>query len=568
MKQLDVKIKDLKLIAEGGEGFVYEYKQNYVVKIYKPDVVDLRSKEIRAKLLMKTTLPDEVIKPLDLVTDNSGKFIGIVMQKVDGEDFKKLSNKKYVTSNNINTKDVLQFLERFWEIIKELHRNNIYIGDLNDQNVQFNLKSRKIFLIDCDSWTIGTEKCQVAMDMFKDPQLVKDNFNEQTDIYSFCILAWKSLTRIHPFGGVMNPDVSLIDRMKKRISVIDNQKVVIPRTTKTWKNLSPQMVDGFKKVFESGDRSFGEYISEMLGNLTYCKKDDDYYFGEFSSCPLCDASAKIIAKAILSGVENGFKIAKILKDKDVKMVFSSTIYLNNNDEVVDIESGTKVKKSKGIFLFNDSGEYIRYDNNCIQLKSKGQDTIIPIKRGSHVVADSNKFYYISDNSFFTSMEILSSGVGAKTFQKCSNNVYFNVESEKYCIVNIYDGKLIINIDGYFTTIDFNKKIRNSAQIYDSILDRWLILIEDTSSIYHSYVVDKNEIKWSSNKVTYKCEVTNVDFDRGVIYIPVAGAIRGFNYKTFNYKDFSCSVVDSSSKLIKKNNQFVIVNDDNIYRFYK
>jgi len=102
MKQLDVKINDLQLIAEGGEGFVYEYKNNYVVKIYKPDVVDLRSKEIRAKLLMKINLPDEVIKPLDLVTDNSGKFIGIVMQKVDGEDFKKLSNKKFVKSNNIN----------------------------------------------------------------------------------------------------------------------------------------------------------------------------------------------------------------------------------------------------------------------------------------------------------------------------------------------------------------------------------------------------------------------------------------------------------------------------------
>jgi len=439
---------------------------------------------------------------------------------------------------------------------------------LNDQNVQFNLKSRKIFLIDCDSWTIGTEKCKVAMDMFKDPHLVKDNFNEQTDIYSFCILAWKSLTRIHPFGGVMNPDVSLIDRMKKGISVIDNQKVVIPRTTKTWKNLSPQMIDGFKKVFESGDRLFGEYISEMLSNLTYCKKDDDYYFGEFSSCPLCDASAKIISKAILSGVENGFKIAKILKDEDVKMVFSSTIYLNKDDEVVDIESGTKVKKEKGIFLFNSAGEYIRHDRTNIHLKCKGQDTILPIKRGSYVVADSDKFYYISDNDFFTSMEILSSGIGTKTFQKCSNNVHFNVESGKYCILNIYDGKLIINIDGYFTTIDFNKKIRNSAQVYDSTLDRWLILIEDDSSVYHSYVIDKNEIKWSSNKVTYKCEVTNVDFDRGVIYIPVAGAIRGFNYKTLNYKDFSCSVVDSSSKLIKKNNQFVIVNDDNIYRFYK
>ena len=86
-------------LAEGGEGIIYDYDKTTVVKIYKPHI-KLPTKEKKARLLMKANLPAEVIKPKDLVTDNRGRFIGIAMEKVKGEDFKRLSNKKFVTTNN------------------------------------------------------------------------------------------------------------------------------------------------------------------------------------------------------------------------------------------------------------------------------------------------------------------------------------------------------------------------------------------------------------------------------------------------------------------------------------
>ena len=153
-------------------------------------------------------------------------------------------------------------------------------------------------------------------------------------------------------------------------------------------------------------------------------------------------------------------------------------------------------------------------------------------------------------------------------QKCSTNSFFKVSGDNFCIVNIYDKKIITNIDGYFYEFDFDKRIISGDVHYDIHKDRWLLILEDGSSVYHSYIIEKNNLIWKNSKVTYKCPVYNVCFDNGIIYIPIDDAIRGMNVKTLQYKDFKCSVVTSDSKLVKRNNQFIIVNDENIYKFYK
>jgi len=95
------------------------------------------------------------------------------MDKVDGEEFKKLSNKKFVKANGITKKEILAMLDRLFDVLAELHKQGIYIGDLNDQNILFD-KHYDISIIDCDSWSIDSEKCDVAMDLFKDPLLVSN----------------------------------------------------------------------------------------------------------------------------------------------------------------------------------------------------------------------------------------------------------------------------------------------------------------------------------------------------------------------------------------------------------
>lgn len=563
--QFDVRGKTP--LAEGGEGIIYKYGNSSVVKIYKPHI-NMKSKQLKIQMLIKTNLPAEAIKPTDIVTDRKGNFIGMVMPKVDGEDFKRLSNKKFVTSNNINTKDILEMLTRFWQVLQELHKYSIYIGDLNDQNILFDKKTKKIFLIDTDSWTIGNERCEVAMDLFKDPNLVKDNFNAATDTYAFCVLAWKTLTRVHPFGGTTNPDMQIMDRINKGLSVIDNPNVKIPKTTKSWRNLSPDLVQAFKQVFNNGDRKFGNYLEDMLNNLTFCKNDNDYYFGEFSSCPMCNAAATVVKKAISVGVENEFKIAKMLSGDNIRVVYSMREYLDADNFVVDTKTGKKVAYNGGRCLFDDKGNSVLCFDDVMMIVVGNDITTIPIQYNSYPMVEGNSIYYISDQGCLCKSEVVGTGISRKIIQKCSTNAFFKVSNGKCCVVNIYDGKIIVNIDGYFYEMDFDKKIIAGDAHYDARTDRWLIVLEDTTSTYHSYILDKNTLVWQSSKVDYKCPVYNICFDSGAIYIPIDDAIRGMNIKTLQYKDFTCSVVDSNSVLIKNGGQFIIVNDDNVYRFYK
>ena len=82
----------LSMLAEGGEGMIYEYKGK-AVKCYKPHV-DLAKKQRKIKLLMSKILPPEVVCPIEEVLDKKKQFVGYVMEKVQGEEFRMLSNKK------------------------------------------------------------------------------------------------------------------------------------------------------------------------------------------------------------------------------------------------------------------------------------------------------------------------------------------------------------------------------------------------------------------------------------------------------------------------------------------
>ena len=313
-------------LTEGGEGAIYEYKGK-IVKVFKPHI-DLSAKERKVNALVKMALPKAVVKPVDSVTDNNGRFIGYCMEKVTGEEFKRLSNKKFVTANNIDTKFVLSLLVKVKAVLDEVHKENIYVGDLNDQNILFDM-SGNIYMIDCDSWTVGKDKCSVAMDLFKDTKLKADNFNADTDSYAFSILAWKCLTRIHPFGGTMQPDMAILDRMKKGISVIDRKEVILPRTVKSWRGFSPDLINEFKAVFEKGQRTLSNSLEDMLNNLSYCKKDKEYYYSKFSSCPYCDSTAQVNKKPMSQGTVGGLKLYALYDGENIKTVFDRYTYLDN-----------------------------------------------------------------------------------------------------------------------------------------------------------------------------------------------------------------------------------------------
>lgn len=546
-------------LTEGGEGYIYEYNGK-IIKTFKPHI-DIAAKERKVNTLIKTSLPQAVIKPIDRVLDMRGRFIGYCMEMVAGEEFKRLSNRKFVTANNITTKDILSMLVKIKAVLENLHKKHIYIGDLNDQNILFDAAGN-VYLIDCDSWTVGNDKCTVAMDLFKDPKLLADNFSTDTDNYAFAVLAWKSLTRVHPFGGTMEPDISILDRMKKGISVIDRLEVKLPRTTKDWRGFSPGLIDEFKAFFESGLRIMSWNMEDMLANLSFCQKDKEYYYSKFSSCPYCDSSAQVNKKPVSQGSVGGLKLYAIYDGANIKTMLDRHTYLSKNGLVVNgINAATYQTGAR--YYFADSGSLIEdMDGYFILYTPKEYE--IEKKYKSAIEVMGNSVYYISPKNMFTKLEIMPNGNAIKNICKVSSTAYFTVSGDNYCIVNYYTGKLIININGTNTMIDYGSDIVNYGIHYDDVAGKWLILLEESSGSFHTYIINKCAVEYHTDSIKYSCQLNCPCISNSTIFIPVDGKIRGFAYQKSAFKDFECSIVSEESKLIKERNRFVIVNLENVY----
>ena len=558
---LRTDISQLPILSEGGEGIIYEYNSQ-LIKFYKPHV-NRESKAKKIRMLMKKQLPTGVVAPLDVVYDKNRNFVGYVMDRINGEEFKKLSNKKFVTANGITKKEILYMLKQVYEILQQLHSQNIYIGDLNDQNILFD-KSYQVYIIDCDSWTIDDEKCEVAMDLFKDPLLKKNDFDAKTDTYAFSILSWKALTRIHPFGGTMQPDMNIMDRMKKGISVIDNSNVIIPRTISSWAGLSPELINALKAIFENRSRELNDEIQELYNHLAFCKVDKDYYYDRYNICPVCDSSAQINKKPISQGVQSGLRLIELLVRSNIKIVINENTYIDNDDYIVNVRTGKKVKYKNMIKYYFDSNDVLIECGNSSVIIHSDNDYVFEKKYKSNVVVEGNKLYYISKKNTLIEVTITQNGNNIRNVCKCSNNCYFEVSHGKYFVINYYQGKIVFNNNGVNCEYEYSGKIENYGIHYDVFTDKWLVVIENETNKFLTLVFKNNEIQYKCDRIRFECPLGNICISNNTLFFPIDGNIRGFAYQKDLFKDFQCDVVNNDSRLIKDGKKFIIVNDENIY----
>ncbi|MCH5267102.1 MAG: hypothetical protein J1E62_02055 [Lachnospiraceae bacterium] len=547
-------------LTEGGEGVIYEYKGK-IIKIFKPHI-ELSAKERKVKALMKSTLPKEIVTPIDCVTDRKGKFIGYSMAKVEGEEFKRLSNRKFVTANNIDTKFILSLLVKVKTVLQDIHKKNIYVGDLNDQNLLFDMRGN-VYFLDCDSWTVGGDNCTVVMDLFKDPKLIADEFNAGTDNYAFCVLSWKCLTRIHPFSGKTHPDMKITERIMRGISVIDRPEVTVMRIAKSWKGFSPELLTEFKSVFERGMRDLSDNMEDMYHNLAYCQKDKEYYYNKFSSCPYCNSDAKVNINPVSQGVVGGLKLYGLYDAENIKILFDRNTYIDNQGYVIHGKEKTAYVSGYR-YHFLDNGCMVMENQGTFSFAGEGSIYKIDKKYKSMIVVEGNSIFYISPNNNLEKLEVTERGNAITRICKVSTTAYFTVENSEYCIVNYYTGKLIVNINGGNAIIDYQSDIMNYGIHRDGVTGKWLVILEDSKGMFYTYVMGGNAIEYHTDAIKYDCQLSCPCISNSTIFIPISGKIRGFNFSKFAFKDFECDVVSEESKLMKEKNKFVIIAPENVY----
>ena len=302
------------LVGQGGEAEVYDLGDGRVVKWWKPPehpdfagiadaqaAVAKRLAEQPAKLrALPAGLPGAVVAPsgFALAAKRSTEVVGYVMPKVAGTALHAYGEPRWRRDHPIDSNDVVTALRALHDAIAALHRANVVIGDCNDLNVI--VDGPRVHLIDVDSYQYGGFTCPMFSERFVDPRLCTTTalvpiqpHDPASDWFAFAAMALRSLVYVGPWGGVAKQCL-LPARPLRRLSVL-GPDIVYPRAARPLAILPDELVDAFRRIFESDDRT-----PLCLDNLRFrrCPTCGDEHAR--LRCPSC-ATAVAVPAAIVHG---------------------------------------------------------------------------------------------------------------------------------------------------------------------------------------------------------------------------------------------------------------------------
>lgn len=574
-------LKDLDYLTEGGEAIIYDYSSDLLFKKFKPNV-DFKLKEKKVDSFLKVTRTNNLIFPEDKVYVNN-TFSGYLTKKVPSpEVFGMLSKKNYLKIMKLSNSDILDILIKASTIFENIHKTGFVIGDISDQNIL--LTKTEPSFIDIDSYGFANKFLPDAYtELFTDPNAYAKNLSilqtKETDKYAFTLLAFKILTRMHPFSGVYPKDefMNTVDRMKNKISVLGNHNITIPSMIPSWKWISPELLNVFFETFENGKRVYiTNLLLDLKQNLKFCKDHDGYYYSKYSDCPVCNANAKVFVKPKVTKTTNtALNLAVLFEKDDVNLIIDFTKYLSNNGEIVNIQTGTKKKlnvQSKLEFLNNGSTVIEIFDDTINVYFDDFKNITNSFKRAyktPYEVFD-NSLYYIDKNYHLCKATITKKGNLVKTLLPVYTNTIFALaKDDSYCAVLLYQNKGIIAIPSAHIPFEYNDKITEYALKYDDITKNWLFIYQTNKGDFRTIVIQDNKIAFDSNLFVYSASpLSNICFANNTIFSPSKQKIVGINWMENRVKEFDLDIITEESKLEFVNGGFNITQNNKIYRYGK
>lgn len=193
----------------GGEGTVYKCNvTNKVCKIYHKDKI---TKFRLAKLLemqAKNIKIKGICYPEELLYNEKGQFVGYLMNEAKGHKLQTSVMYPMVIKDkfpNWRRKQLVDLCISILEIVEQLHKSNIIIGDINANNILV-ADYNKVYFIDCDSFQIGPYPCPVGTVDFTPRELQGKKYSEflrtkEHDMFAITILIFMILfLGKHPYS--------------------------------------------------------------------------------------------------------------------------------------------------------------------------------------------------------------------------------------------------------------------------------------------------------------------------------------------------------------------------------
>jgi Uncharacterized protein with protein kinase and helix-hairpin-helix DNA-binding domains len=244
-----------KLLKDGGEGYIYEVRENpnLLMKIYKetdPQGLPIVTPELERKLeYMKDNPPELLVSrgivawPTELVRDDINEMhwtnkqrplLGFVMPKLDiTGHLQRIYAYRHPSSDASDygmfpsVRSRLSVAINLCSALHELHKAGYVVGDFNHTNIGVNYSTGQVYFVDCDSFHICGEngdvfRTNVIMAGYLAPEIISHcnaeraakrqynldevalpTFTKESDLFCLAIHIFKLLMNgVDPFRGI------------------------------------------------------------------------------------------------------------------------------------------------------------------------------------------------------------------------------------------------------------------------------------------------------------------------------------------------------------------------------
>lgn len=485
-----IELNKKDFIAQGGEGAVYA-KSTTAYKLYCNDegkftpekMID--EKKIKELSSISNT---NIIKPEDILSSGR-KNIGYTMRYVKNtyalcQTFTKAFKKR----NNLSPDDMVYLTKQLQELVENAHASGALIVDLNEMNFLVSDDFKDVYAIDVDSWQTKSFPATAIMDSIRDRKVKNNKFTQESDWFSFGIIAFQMMIGIHPYKGKHATIKDIDTRMKKNISVF-NKDVTLPKVCMPLKVIPKDYLKWFEDIFENGKRTPPPSLSSVQ-------------------------TVAFVPKVQKLKGTNFFDI-ELIKEYAEEILFASCNAKNHiilKDGVMCDDRKFYDKSPSGsILVVTDSGAPILawIDNNKLQL--------FDLTKKVQLKVDSvaNKLF-VCDNNLFckTGIHITHidfTCIGGSTY--VSQKIVANVAAKSS---KVFDGVVMQHLLGNFVacicptpTSSYQitiKELKGHRVVDAKFEQNVLMIVAEKSGKYDKYI-----LRFDDNYKTYDCRhVTDVD----------------------------------------------------------
>ena len=248
--QGEIILSKAAFVGGGGEGSVYA-KGSTAIKVYTDPRKMIPVGKIQE--LGKITDPN-VIKPQHVVLDKKNNPIGYTMRFLkQTHALCELFPPAFRTRNGISPQNMLDLILSLQERVRNVHAAGILIVDLNEMNFLVDPKFTEVYAIDVDSYQTPHYPATAIMESIRDPQVQGVDFTENSDWFSFAVIAFNLFCGIHPYKGKHPSLKGFPARMQAGVSVF-NKDVKVPKVVLPFDVIPDIYRQWLKAVLEDGKR--------------------------------------------------------------------------------------------------------------------------------------------------------------------------------------------------------------------------------------------------------------------------------------------------------------------------